>query len=302
MGAVWMEVLPYALAVATMAAILRTAPLRQAKPGLAPIQRLGILLTVAPLAVLVGVGLTSLPRLFEPAQALPAPSQLLAGKAVLHLLLYLAVPVVGLLLVHGPRGLKERLPRYLVGDQPTGQGLARGLRRAAGLCAVLVTGILLGWSALADQAGLFSAEGPRVFFSQTTPAVALLLAGVAAIAEELLFRGVLLSHLRRVIAKHPAIWVQAGLFGLIHAGYGSVLHVAAATVFGGLMGYLAQRDGLLPPIVVHFVVNLAVLAAWAEEGALMLAAIGLVLALAGMARLAGGARRGPQAESQPSAS
>lgn len=283
MAGTWVDVLPYALLLSALAAILRTRPLREAKPGLAVLQRLGIVLLTAPLAVLVLVGLTSMPRLLDGGTPLAVPSEILAGKALLHFLLYLAVPTVGLLLVLGPRTLARRIPAYLFGSPPTRHKVSRGLARAAGVCGVLVGGVLVGWSALADQAGLFSAEGPRVFFSQTTPGIALALAGVAAVAEEALFRGVLLKQLRRLLGRHPAIVLQALLFGLIHAGYGSLIHVGAATAFGLLLGYLASRDGLMPAMAVHFVVNVAVLAAWSDQGTLVATALVLVLSLGIMA-------------------
>ncbi len=297
MAGAWVDVLPYALLISVLAAIVRTRPLREAKPGLAPLQRLGILLLTAPLAVLVLVGLTSIPRLLDSGTPLAVPSQILASKALIHLLLYLAIPTLGLLFVLGPRELASKMPGFLFGDPPTRQRISRGLARAAGVCGVLVGGVLIGWSALADQAGLFSAEGPRVFFSQTTPAIALVLAGVAAVAEEALFRGVLLKQLRRILGRHPAVVLQALLFGLIHAGYGSLLHVGAAAVFGLLLGYLALRDGLLPAMAVHFVVNVAVLAAWSEQGSLIATALVLVLSLGLMAWAIH--RPGAPAETQP---
>ena len=171
------------------------------------------------------------------------------------------------------------MPELLTGHRDALAGLSKGLTRALALSTALVVGVLLAWPTLSSQAGLFSAEGPRVFFSNTTPGIALALAGVAAIAEEVLFRGVLLAHLRRKLHVHVAVALQAILFGLIHAGYGSMLHVAAATAFGALMGYLAHRHGLLPAILVHFVVNVAVLAAWAEQAALLGTAITLLTSL-----------------------
>lgn len=298
MAGTWAGVLPYALLLSALVAIIRTQPLREAKPGLAILQRLGIVLLTAPLATLVLIGLTSLPRLSSGATPLAVPSDLLAGKALIHFLLYLAVPTVGLVLVVGPRRVPGALPRFLFGDSPDRRSISRGLARAAGVCGLLVAGVLLGWPALADQAGLFSAEGPRVFFSQTTPAIALALAGVAAVAEELLFRGVLLKQLDRWLSRHPAVALQALLFGLIHAGYGSLLHVAAATAFGLLLGYLALRDGLMPAMAVHFVVNVAVLAAWSEQGTLVATALVLVLSLG----LLSWATHQPEAPAETSAS
>ncbi len=283
MAGTWVDVLPLAMLLSALAAIVRTRPLREAKPGWAPLQRLGVLLLTAPLVVLVLVGLRSVPRLLEGGMPLAVPSEILAGKALLHFLLYLAVPTAGLILVLGPRGLARALPGFLFGTPPTRQKVSRGLARATGVCGVLVGLVFIGWTALVDQAGLFSAEGPRVFFSRTTPGIALALAGVAAIAEEALFRGVLLKQLRRSLGLHPAVVLQALLFGLIHAGYGSLLHVGAATVFGLLLGYLASRDGLMPAMTVHFVVNVAVLAAWSEQGTLVATALVLVLSLGLMA-------------------
>lgn len=299
MAGAWVEVLPYALLFSALVAIVRTGPLREAKPGLAPLQRLGLVLLTAPLAVLVLVGLTSVPRLLDGGTPLAMPSQILASKAVVHLLLYLAIPTIGLLFVLGPRDLATAMPGYLFGTPPTRKKISRGLARAAGVCGVLVGGVLIGWSALADQAGLFSAEGPRVFFSQSTPAIALVLAGVAAVAEEVLFRGVLLKHLGRILGRHPAVVLQALLFGLIHAGYGSLLHVGAATVFGLLLGYLALRDGLMPAMAIHFVVNVAVLAAWSGQGSLIATALVSILSL-GLLAWAFNRPEAP-AETQPAA-
>ncbi|MDX1612476.1 MAG: hypothetical protein R3185_08900, partial [Candidatus Thermoplasmatota archaeon] len=110
----WMDALPYALALSALVALWRPRHLRQARPGFAPSQRLGLILVSAPLFLLLLVGLASVPRLLEGAAPLAVPTEVLAGKAVLHFLLYLAVPLVGLLLVMGRRGLGQRLQRHLV--------------------------------------------------------------------------------------------------------------------------------------------------------------------------------------------
>lgn len=278
MAGLWTDVLPLAVAAGVLTALVRTAELRARSPGWAIGQRLGLVLTTVPLYILVLVGLTSLPRLLGPEAGFALPTEALANKAALHLMLYLAVPLVGLVLVIGPRRLLASLPDHLVGGRPLTERLSRGLATTFLVSSTLVGAVVLGWPAISSSAGLFSAEGPRVFFSNTTPLVALLLASVAAIAEEMLFRGVLQGQLRRRIGLHTAVVLQAVLFGLIHAGYGSMLHVLAAAIFGLFMGYLVARHGLLPAMLTHFTVNVAVLAAWSEEPAL-LATTGIVLAL-----------------------
>jgi sodium transport system permease protein len=76
---------------------------------------------------------------------------------------------------------------------------------------------------------------------------------VPAIVEELVFRGVVLSLLRRTLSNNSAVWMQALLFGLMH---GSVFRFLPTSALGWVLGYLAARSGsIVPSILVHAMTN-----------------------------------------------
>lgn len=277
MGVVWSGVLPYAVGLALAVAVVRTRTLRQREPGLALRQRLGLLLLTTPLFTLLGVGLASIPSLMEASTTAAAAPDVLASKAVLHLAGYLALPAVGLALVLGRR-FPEVARRAL---SPSGRdGLASGLRVTGLATAGLAGPVIAAWALAGGDGGLLAADGAGLFFSRTTPIVALALSGTAALAEEILFRGVALRWLEEHTTTVAAIGIQALAFGLIHAGYGSILHVVAATAFGVLMAALARRHGLAPAIATHLLVNLVILGLWSGHRILLgLAALAVVVAL-----------------------
>lgn len=293
----WSTLVPFALIGAAGIALVRTAWLRERSPGLALVQRVGLVLLTAPILLLLLVGATSLPTLLDGGATLPLSPDRLIDKTLLHLGLYLAVPLAGLLMVLGPRDFVGCSRAMLLRGEDRRRALGSTFAWAGGLSALLVGGVALGWGLVrAHGGGLLSAGGAEVVFSQVTPGVALLLAGVAAVAEEGMFRGVLLSHFERSINRPVAIALQAGLFGLIHAGYGSFVHVAAATVFGVLMGVLVTRAGLLGAILTHFLVNVAILGLWAgHPGLLTLTGLTLVALLVAAWALTTGSKPAPAA-------
>lgn len=142
----------------------------------------------------------------------------------------------------------------------------------------------LGWratSALSElEAILHGASGFNLL---------LCIAAVAlgpAIAEEFLFRGVLLEGLRRHLRLPLAIFATSFAFGLIHL---ELAHGSAAAMMGLYLGVVAVRTGSVAvPIACHFVNNsVAVLgAAWGLDVSGPLVALG-VGALAGASFLAG---------------
>jgi membrane protease YdiL (CAAX protease family) len=77
-----------------------------------------------------------------------------------------------------------------------------------------------------------------------------LLAAVAGISEEILFRGVVQVGLTRWLSPGGALLVASGLFGLVH--WASRAYVLLAGVMGIYLGSLFLLQGsLLTPIVTH---------------------------------------------------
>ena len=83
-------------------------------------------------------------------------------------------------------------------------------------------------------------------------AIWLVIAVTPAVCEELLFRGLIFSGLRR-LGAWPAVLVSALLFGLAHA---SIYRLLPTLVLGVVLGVLRWRSGsVVPGIVMHAVNN-----------------------------------------------
>ncbi len=95
-----------------------------------------------------------------------------------------------------------------------------------------------------------------VFLQGVSLSVAFFGVAVGAIAEELLFRGVLLSALSRKSA-HIAVWGSAVLFGVYHLFSGDLFGAVCALCFGFALAVYAYRfRSLLPCIAAHLLTNL----------------------------------------------
>lgn len=91
-------------------------------------------------------------------------------------------------------------------------------------------------------------------------AVALLIAVVAPISEEIFFRGMLFGGLRRRLPTIAAALISAAVFGALHAPTG-ITAVPPLIFFGFVLALLYERTGSLgPPIVVHAINNALALA------------------------------------------
>jgi membrane protease YdiL (CAAX protease family) len=83
-------------------------------------------------------------------------------------------------------------------------------------------------------------------------AVAVLVALLAPVAEELFFRGFMFTALRRPIGWVGAAVVTSVVFGLIHAGGTSAVFLVPLAVLGFLLCVLYRRTGsLVPGMGVH---------------------------------------------------
>ncbi|MBI2104317.1 MAG: CPBP family intramembrane metalloprotease [Candidatus Omnitrophica bacterium] len=97
----------------------------------------------------------------------------------------------------------------------------------------------------------------ELLFEERRPAVLGLIVALACVvgpvAEELFFRGVVYSALRRRIPRPAAMLLSAAAFSLAHT---NLLGFLPITMLGGLLAYLYERTGSLAgPLAVHILHN-----------------------------------------------
>ncbi|MBQ9199816.1 MAG: CPBP family intramembrane metalloprotease [Lachnospiraceae bacterium] len=81
---------------------------------------------------------------------------------------------------------------------------------------------------------------------------------LAPVAEEILFRGLILTYAKRCMPTKLAIALQALLFGVYH---GNIIQGTYAFLLGLLLGGIAAKtDNLIAAIVFHIAINLSILA------------------------------------------
>lgn len=123
---------------------------------------------------------------------------------------------------------------------------------AAGLAPVLylVVTFVLG---LLPERWLESYMEASSALSETGLIMTLATVVAAPIAEEVIFRGLILSRLKRAMPGWLAVVLSALAFGLCH---GQAVWIAYAFTLGLLFGLMAHRSGsILPSMVTHFVFN-----------------------------------------------
>lgn len=168
------------------------------------------------------------------------------------LLLFVGVPFGYVSLVRPARpphavlglGVTPRLAFHLL------VGAVAGFLVVVVLSATLYSLSHLGWfeeepSLLVDEIARLVREHPEYL---------LILPLASAVPEEILFRGLLLPRVGLVGSSL--------LFGLVHAGYGTVVQIAAPALLGLVFGLVYRRLGSLwAPIAAHFTFNLVELLA-----------------------------------------
>ncbi len=223
--------------------------------------------TAATLFVLVagaitGLGLTGA----EVEQTRQAMLRQPAMQALLAIVSLLVAAPLTLLLAH------RRWPRLWSLAKPPGFGFARprlsiflALAVAAGLAAPLLGGLLTQWLAQSHtvtqeirQLGGHAPLGWRI-------ALVLVVVGVGPLAEELLFRGALLSALLKRLPVSGAVAISSLVFALIHLPGLQFQWYAlpALTLLALTLAWLRLHSGSIwPAILAHATNNLLAVAVW----------------------------------------
>jgi uncharacterized protein len=147
-----------------------------------------------------------------------------------------------------------------------GQWLGPGAKRirefitgffvAATLC--ISTNVLLAWSAGASWRLNADRSSSGVIFSSLYDLNSVL-------AEELLFRGIILYLLLRYVSRAKALLISAVIFGVYHwfsqGVFGNIVAMALVLLITGLMGYVfalayERTRSLVLPFAIHFGWNL----------------------------------------------
>ncbi len=93
-----------------------------------------------------------------------------------------------------------------------------------------------------------------MLYGQTNVVLEILNAAVlTGLVEEIIFRGLAISRLKRGMSRGAAVVVSAVIFGLCH---GVIIAVVYATVLGIVFGFLADRyNSIVPSMVCHIFFN-----------------------------------------------
>lgn len=103
---------------------------------------------------------------------------------------------------------------------------------------------------LADYAAASSSIGGKLTIVSLVATVI-----AAPVVEEILFRGIILSRLRKAMPVAPAIILSALVFGFMH---GQILWIAYAAFLGIILALVAVRtNSILATILLHLAFNLA---------------------------------------------
>lgn len=231
-------------------------------------QALGVgLMTVPAWRVLLGVlPDLALPFVGNPVPFRPLDTQQQSARYIGPALRILGPLGAGFLL--WARGRDPDLWRHLSVRRLAGHLRATGIPLGAGEGSSARLG-LAAFPALASAnflllwltAGLSNSDESRLDDHITLYHV-VTISAVAAVGEELLYRGLLQTGLWHLLkrwhsggAMAVAIVLQAALFGFAHAGYQNLQHFLFAALFGLLSGVVAWRFGLWTALVLHFLID-----------------------------------------------
>ncbi len=141
---------------------------------------------------------------------------------------------------------------------PAGQGLAAGVLIIAGATPLIwFLTWLQGFFLPLPQEFL---EGMADFLQADSPGrilwLLVLVAVIPALCEEVLFRGVFLSGLRRQMTPLRAIVLNGIVFGAFHIPFATVYRLLPSAVLGMLLAWVVLRTrSIWPAILMHFINN-----------------------------------------------
>lgn len=146
-------------------------------------------------------------------------------------------------------GMREAMARLELRKVPIGRLVSHGL--ALFFITVLAVNVI---ASFANAAGFYDAEKATAKVAEQSQSALLVAITLGPIAEEVLFRG----FLRKKIGALPS----SLLFGMAHAGSGSLVLIVAGTAFGLILcGYADREKSIVPGIIGHAVYNAASIAA-----------------------------------------
>ena len=145
--------------------------------------------------------------------------------------------------------LRKKNPLREAGAIPAPLSTAAAAAGLAPILYLLVTVIL----SLLPEAWLESYAEASAALNDNSLIMVLASVVAAPIAEEIIFRGLILSRLKRAMPGWLAVVLSALVFGLCH---GQPVWMAYAFVLGLFFGLMAHRSGsILPSLLAHFIFN-----------------------------------------------
>ncbi len=202
--------------------------------------------------------MASIEVLADPNSVLRAFSQMRLSRLFYRSILsdfgYLGAGVVLLARPGGARNLAAWLRNH---GWPTGGRTETASIRVGFLLfpPLIVVAAMTNWVLYGQQA-LVNGDETNVW-ANMTPYHAIFISLAAGFTEEILYRGLILMALTRVVPTWVAVVLQAAFFGFAHAGYGTWAHVIGPALFGLFMGFVAMRWGIWAAIVLHVLADVA---------------------------------------------
>lgn len=171
-----------------------------------------------------------------------------SGLAVTGITALILVPVFGCMYRVAIRGAGRENRK----EHPAGEWL---LLVPFGVCAALGLNQLMNLLHLTQLPGSYESTR-RILFSGERMASVLILGLVVPMAEELMFRGLIFSHLKQMTGQKGAFIFSALLFGVYH---GNLVQGIYAFLTGLILAYVYERFGsLFAPFLFHCTANIFV--------------------------------------------